>query len=207
MCLPERRIKTICKHRKLPISTLEKALSMTKKSREIHKIWLVVLTAYHRRRPLNWSCAVSQRWVMLYWNAKWLLREQSWCCFKMHEKCMEQRKWWIEPCFFFIFYLGVSLYSLSHTTQAPDFVKLVPIKVIKCYSYFRWVRHAYIKTTSGYYLFFVLFFVEHDKWRYATESTQQLSCPLNTNQQRDSLFVWHIHCWGFWKWANRQIIM
>lgn len=92
MCLPERGIKTIYKQRKLPIATLKKALSMTNKSLEIHEIWLPVLTACHTRRPKDWSCAVGQRWVILYWNAKWLLTEQSWCCFKMHENCMEQRK-------------------------------------------------------------------------------------------------------------------
>lgn len=47
MRLPERGIKTIYKQRKLPISTLKKALSMTNKSIEIHEIWLAVLTAYH----------------------------------------------------------------------------------------------------------------------------------------------------------------
>lgn len=65
---------------------------MTNKNREIHEIWLADLTGCRTRRPKNWSCAVGQRWVILYWNAKWLLAEQSRCCFKMHENCMEQRK-------------------------------------------------------------------------------------------------------------------
>lgn len=70
----------------------KKALSMTNKSIEIHEISLAVLTACHTRKLKEWSCAVGQRWVILYWNVKCLLAVQIWCCFKMHENCMEQRK-------------------------------------------------------------------------------------------------------------------
>lgn len=77
----------------------EKALSMTNKSIEIHEIWLAVLTGRHTRRPKDWSCAVGQRWVILYWNAKRLLAEQSGCCFKnawkLHgtEEAASSREW------------------------------------------------------------------------------------------------------------------
>lgn len=93
MHLPQKGIEAIYKQRKLPIAALQKkAPSMTNKSIEIHEIWLAVLTAYHTRKPKDWSCAVGQRWVILYWNVKCQLTVQSWCCFKMHENCMEQKK-------------------------------------------------------------------------------------------------------------------
>lgn len=43
--------KQFTKHRKLPIATLKKSLSMTNKSVESLEIWLAVLTACHKRRP------------------------------------------------------------------------------------------------------------------------------------------------------------
>lgn len=91
MHFPQKGIKAIYKQRKLPIAALQKK-HCPWQTKEIHEIWLAVLTVYHTRKPKDWSCAVGQRWVILYWNVKCQLTVQSWCCFKMHENCMEQKK-------------------------------------------------------------------------------------------------------------------
>ena len=157
---------------------------MTNKNREIHEIWLADLTGCRTRRPKNWSCAVGQRWVILYWNAKWLLAEQSWCCFKMHENCMEQRKQRVLGNGFPIcMWASKPVVSVVTHNTSPGHRKTGPwSRALNAFLTLS-EQDPHMKNASGYFFFLTVEMCGLSSMTamYCTTAiTQQLSCPLNT---------------------------
>lgn len=150
---PQKGIKAIYKQRKLPIAALQKK-HCPWQTKEIHEIWLAVLTVYHTWKPKDWSCAVGQRWAILYWNVKCQLTVQSWCCFKMHENCMEQKKQRVVGRGFRIC-MQASKYVVSVVTHTgpgpcktgPDQGRLMPFWLSE--------EDPYMKNTRGCFVFMV----------------------------------------------------
>lgn len=83
--------KTICRHRKLPVATLKEQCPWQIKMQKflIYGCWFWQRVTRGGRKigPVHWA---KVGWCFIEMQ-KWLLAEQSWCCFKMHQNCMQQR--------------------------------------------------------------------------------------------------------------------
>lgn len=156
----------------------------TKKSMEIHGIWPVGFDRVsHKEAKRLVLCSGPKTGDTLLKCKRTERAERSWCCFKMHENCMEQRKRRVVGGTGAL-HLHVRLKACRLCCQAPDAARLVLIKDIKCHSA-SWREGS---THMKHYPRFRLFqardvrIVEHDTSPVKQQIAQQLSCPFNTNK-------------------------
>lgn len=182
---------------KVAIFTLKNASSIINKKAETPETLLAVSTACHQKgRPVHWA-----KYGRYFLKCKRRVAAKGWCCFKMHENCMNWVKLWVWRGVGSLICIWASkpVASAVTSSQAWDTAILVLMKGIKCCSASLPLEPVAVFMVEICGLFSMT------AMHCTAAITQRLSRPLSTHKQTRSIYIIPLIVCSIWGFENGQI--